>query len=300
MNKILINVIISVLIVILVIIVIIKSLQYKSVNNFYVDLISPLNYIKYNEFKQQHKIVKQNIPIYIFYHLCPKSKNNTDHIVIIDEQINDLIVSGLYSKCEQIFYGCSCENCDIFLDNYLNKYSKFKKLDKAIVPNLMCYENITMNSMIEFAKNSKTEFYGLYFHTKGTTSVSEYQHHWRQFMSYFLIKNHTLCVDILNRGFNTCGVDYIEFYKKHYAGNFFWFSSNYVKKLDYITKIIDNRFEAEFVLLSKYEKNKHVSIYKERFFSLPNSFINVGLYNFKVDLNHLPKNYIQNADIAIV
>jgi hypothetical protein len=280
-------------------VVLVKSLQNKSTNNYIVDLICPLNYIKYGDFKQQYPVVKKNIPIYIFYHLCPKSKNNTDHLIIIDEQINDLISSGLYKQCEKIFYGCSCENCDVFLDNYLNKYSKFKKLDKAILPNVMCYENMTINSMIEFAKNSKKGFYGLYFHTKGTTSKSENQHNWRKFMSYFLIKNYKLCVDTLNRGFNTCGVEYVDFFIKHYSGNFFWFNSNYVKKLDYITDI-NNRYNAEFVLFSKYEKNKHVSIYKERYFSLPNSIVDIGLYKFKVDYDNLPKNYIQNIDVAII
>ena len=274
-------------------------LQYKSTNNYIVDLISPLKYIKYGDFKQQYKIVKNNIPIYIFYHLCPKSKNNVDHLIIIDEQINDLITSGLYSACKKIFYGCSCENCDVFVDNYLNKYSKFKKLEKAILPNVMCYENMTINSMIEFAKNSKEEFYCLYFHTKGTTSKSENQHNWRKFMSYFLIKNYKLCVDALNRGFNTCGVEYVDFFIKHYSGNFFWFNSNYVKKLDYITDT-NNRYNAEFVLFSKYEKDKHVSIFKERYFSLPNSLVEVGLYKFKVDYDNLPKNYIQNIDVAII
>lgn len=298
MNK-LAYILIIVIVVILFCLLIVKSLQYKSINNYYVDLICPINYIKYNDFKQQHQVVKKKIPIYIFYHLCPKSKNNIDHLIIIDEQINDLISSGLYNQCEKIFYGCSCENCDVFLDNYFNKYSKFKKLDKAILPNVMCYENMTINSMIEFSKKSKKEFYGLYFHTKGTTSISEYQSYWRKFMSYFLIKNYKLCVDILNRGFYTCGVDYIDFINKHYAGNFFWFNSNYVKKLDYITDI-NNRYNAEFVLFSKYEKNKHVSIFKERYFSLPNSFIDTGLYKFKVDYEKLPNNYIQNIDIAIV
>ena len=293
------NLYIFLLIIILFIIVVIKSLQNKTINNYYVDIISPIKYIKYSDFKQQQPVVKKNIPIYIFYHLCPKSKNNIDHLIVIDEQINDLISSGLYNQCEKIFYGCSCENCDVFLDNYFNKYSKFKKLDKAILPNVMCYENMTINSMIEFSKKSKKEFYGLYFHTKGTTSKSENQNNWRRFMSYFLIKNYHLCIDILNRGFYTCGVDYIEFFYKHYSGNFFWFDSNYIKKLDYITNVND-RYKAEFILLSKYEKNKHVSIYKERYFSLPNSIVDIGLYKFKVDYDNLPKNYIQNIDVAII
>jgi hypothetical protein len=267
----------------------------KKINLFYTQVVSPLNYIKYTQFENEYKIVKHNIPIYIFYHLCPKSKDNAGHLVIINEQINELIKSGLYAKCETIFYGCSCEDCDVFLESYLNKYSKFKKLDDAIVPNLKTYENMTINSMLEFAKNSPTEFYGLYLHTKGTTAVSETQNSWRQFMMYFLVKNYKICVDILNRNFYTCGVNYLSAPTKHYAGNFFWFNSNYLKQLDYISnQDICNRFKGEFWLFNKYVKNKHVSIYKERYISFP--YINTGLYNFTIDYD----TNIKSLDVAVI
>jgi hypothetical protein len=270
-------------------------MNYKKINAIYTQMVSPLNYIKYSQFKQEFHPVKRDIPIYIFYHLCPKSADNVRHLIIIDEQINELIRSGLYEKCNAVFYGCSCKGCDTFLENYLSKYSKFKRLDDAIVPNMKSYENMTINSMLEFAKKSQVEFYGLYLHTKGTSAVSETQNSWRQFMMYFLVANYKICLDILNRGFYTCGVNYLGAPTKHYAGNFFWFDSNYVKQLDYIPKQeICDRFKAEFWLFNKYVKNKHVSLYKERYISFP--VINTGLYNFAIDY----ETNVQSLDVAII
>ena len=104
-------------------------------------------------------------------------------------------------------------------------------------------------------------------------------------MSYFLIKNYKLCIDILNRGFYTCGVNYLS-NPKHYSGNFFWFNSNYIRNLDYIIDIED-RMNAEYWLLSKYVKNRYISTDK---------IIYGGLYYFSIDYNK----DVSNIDIAII
>jgi hypothetical protein len=295
MNIYFMNILFCILLFILTLILLIELLRNKKINNLLLNLFDPLKYINYNDFTNKYKIIKkEKIPIYIFYHLCPKSNNNINHLIIINEQINKLIKSGLYSECESIFYGCNCENCDVFLDNYLKKYKKFIKLENAICPNIKSYENMTINAMLKFAKNQKKEFYGLYLHTKGTTSISKTQNSWRNFMMFFLVENYKLCIDIMNRGFYTCGINYIS-KPKHYSGNFFWFNSNYLKKLNYINNI-ENRMSAEFWLLNNYEKNKHISIYKERYISYTNFITSFGLYNFDIDYN---KN-IKNIDIALI
>jgi len=286
---------IFVFVLIIVFCILVVSLFHPKTNSILTDLISPVEYIKLNQFKEKYKPVKQNAPIFIFYHICPKSKDKQQHFDIIDEQINDIIQSGLYEKCETIFYGCSCTNCDTILNKHLSKFSKFKKLQGAIVPNKKSYENTTINSMLEFTKNYRGEFYGLYIHTKGITGVSEAQNDWRRTMMFFLVKNHELCIDILDRGFYTCGFNYLDILGyKHYGGNFFWFDSNYAKDLNYIENVENDRYTAEMFLLKKYTNGKHVSLYKERYMSFP--YINAGLYSF--DTNY-DKN-INNIDIAIV
>jgi hypothetical protein len=280
----------------LILIIFIYILLKNKTSNFYLtNIISNIKYISYDNFQKIYKIkVKKEIPIFIFFHFCPKSENNSNHYNIINEQINTLIISGLYKKCKSIFYGCNCTNCDDFLNNYLKKYKKFKKLDNAICPNTKTYENMTINSILEFTKKYNGKFYGLYLHTKGTSSISESQNNWRKFMMYWLVIKYKLCIDILNRDFYTCGVNYLSLPEKHYSGNFFWFDSNYLKNLKYI-KNIKNRMEAEFWLFKYYIKNKHISIFKERYMSY-NNIINYGLYNFSI--NYLINN--ENIYIAII
>jgi hypothetical protein len=134
--------------------------------------------------------------------------------------------------------------------------------------------------MLKFSKENP-KFYGLYLHSKGTSSVSKAQHDWRKFMMYFLVRNYKICIDILNRNFYTCGLNYIGILWKHYSGNFFWFDSTYLKNLDYIENTKD-RMSAEKWLLSKYIKNKHICLYNERYINL-NDEIKTGLYHFSID-----------------
>jgi hypothetical protein len=293
------------IIILVIILGIILILQNEYYNNFFTNLIDPINYINYNKFKNIYNQTNKNIPIYIFFHFCPKSTNNIDHINIINEQINNLVISGLYDYSTKILYGCNCKDCDIFLDNYLQKYSKFKKLNNAICPNKKSYENITINSMLEFSKKNKKEFYGLYLHTKGTSSGNNKAvSNWRNFMMFYLVNNYKLCIDILNRGFYTCGVNYLN-YPKHYSGNFFWFNSNYLRTLNYIIKVED-RINAEYWLFSNYIKNKHISICKKRFKSSSNNinlgiihfYIKTGLYYFKFNYDNIKDT--ENIQISVI
>lgn len=273
----------------------------KETNYIVANVISPIKFIKYSHFIKEYPLIYKGAPIYGFFHFCPKSLDNKIHNDIINEQINTLIKSGLYSKSKKIYYGCNCHNCDVYLNNYLNKYTKFERLDDAICPNARTFENNTINGMIKFAKNSKELFYGYYIHTKGTTSKSDSQRNWRLFMMYWIVTRNDLCIDILNRGFNTVGVNYISLLKflRHYSGNFWWFSSNYLKNIDYIQDIND-RLMAEKILFNKYEKNKHICLTKDRFhsFRLPLFNVPLGLYYFSKDVNHI--NDQEDIDIGLI
>jgi hypothetical protein len=68
----------------------------------------------------------------------------------------------------------------------------------------------------------------------------------------------------------------------HYSGNFWWGRSDYIKKLDYIDKNNNrNRLMAEYKILSKIEKNKHISLSNEYWISIFSS----GLYS-RFDFDH--------------
>ncbi len=209
--------------------------------------------LTYKNLKKQYPIIETSKPIYIFYHICPKGDLWKK---IVDEQVNDLLKSGLYDKATTIFYGCSCPNCDVILRNAFKNLTKFKELPKAIVPDSDTNENLTINAMIDIAKTVDANF--LYIHSKGTTNKSPNAHIWRRFMMYWLVHRNELCLDILKRGFYTIGTIVVASLK-HYSGNFFWTTSDFIKKYERI-KDTKNRYNAENLILSKKIKNKHIAL----------------------------------------
>ena len=249
------------LVIICILILSIYSISNKDDIHSEINKFHPLFYTTYSEFKNKYPVINSGTPIYVFYHIC------TVNMKIVDEQIAELINSGLYSIATKMFYGCNCSSCDTILDDYMKQYDKFTPISSAILPDVLTYENGTINAMIDYAKSSNKKFYALYIHTKGTSNLSEAQNKWRKFMMYWLVANHKLCIDILNRDFYTVGLFYsssLGLSAKHYAGNFFWADSTYLKLLTPIPiEKIGNRFNAEMTLFKKHQKNKHITILKE-------------------------------------
>jgi len=250
---------IFILFVLFILLMIIKVVEYmvynsKIFNIIISNIVNPLSFIKYDDFKSQYPIIKSSVPIYVFYHICSKNMD------IVQEQVAQIVASGLYAKATRLYYGCNCSGCDTILSNYMRSYSKFQPMNEAILPDKKSYENETINSMIKIAKESSQKFYALYIHTKGTSNAGYNQQNWRRDMMHWLVDKYQICTDVLDRGFNTVGIFYVfHYYKRHYAGNFFWADSDYLAKLSPITDI-ENRYNAEFVLFSKYEQKKHVSL----------------------------------------
>lgn len=275
MKKIIINILVFLIILIFCLIYLFRNLE---TNKILTNILVPLNHLKYDKFINNHPIIYNKVPIYIFFHICPYSKDNSTYLNILNEQMNTIILSGLYEKCDKIYYGCSCIKCDIILDNYFNKFNKVHKLEDSICPNINSYENKTINGMINTAKNSKIKFYGLYIHTKGTSMFSKSQNSWRKFLMYWLVEKYDVCIDILNRDFYTIGVNFIQ---DHYSGNFFWFSSEYLKNSSIIEDIY-NRYNAEFFLFKNSVKNKHICLSSTNRFISEKDIV-TGLYYSNID-----------------
>jgi len=260
-------------------------LQNEKLNVMVMNTFDPLNFVEYSEFIKEYPITKKNTPLYIFYHIC------TTNMKIVEEQVGEIVNSGLYGVAEKIFYGCNCSNCDAILEKYMVNYHKFTPMPEAILPNDKTYENGTVNSMIEYARGSKETFYALYIHTKGTSNLSKAQQDWRRFMMYWLVTQYSLCIDILSRGFYTVGLSYTNSLganPKHYSGNFFWADSEYLKTLNTITDM-SNRYLAEHAILSKYTRNKHITLLKERYLALDTS---QGMYSFSPRINPTSNPYL--------
>ena len=250
----------------------------------------------YNKICTSYPIIKYDKPIYLFYHICT-ANNMTRWQDIVDEQMQVIINSGLYDKCTGILYGCNAHDCDIELANYFKQYDKVQPIKSALVPDELVYENVTINSMLTFAKSLDDEAYIVYIHTKGSTNKTTAQQAWRKYMMYWMIDQYNLCIDLLNRDFYTVGTLYSsnKFTMTHYySGNFFWTTSKYLNSLNLI-KDLSYRMHAESFILSKSIKNKHINLTNEGYISYFSTWFRTGLYKYNIPIK-VPKN---NNDIII-
>lgn len=236
-------------------------------------------------------------PIHIFFHICTQGAYWKQ---IMESEMRCIINSGLYDKCHTLWYGCSCNDCTNILQEYFKYYKKIRPLPEGLRPNEKTYENSSLNSMIMICKNLPYNAHCLYIHTKGTSAKSLPQHSWRDYMLYWLVTRHDIALNLLQRGFFTAGTLYQNLpinvlgYKRFYAGNFFWASSNYISSLTPIHNL-SNRFAAEQLLFRNYTPGKHVSIIPETRISLYIPF-KTGLYKDFVNVD----NKIKDEHIEII
>ena len=78
------------------------------------------------------------------------------------------------------------------------------------------------------------------------THIKNCVNDWRKYMEYFIIENYESCLVILDK-YDACGVNLCSNPTKHFSGNFWWSTSEYIKKLTDL-KDIDrgHRWNAEF------------------------------------------------------
>lgn len=123
----------------------------------------------------------------------------------------------------------------------------------------------------------------LYLHSKGATKQNNPNvKAWVDYMEYFLIEKHLLCLDELKNN-DVVGVEYLPAPMKHFSGNFWWANSNYIKQRYNFTESLNNskeikhpRWYCEFWLLDNEDvriKSLHqsnidlyVNEYKETFY----------------------------------
>ena len=263
---------IIIFIVVIVFILILMSRLNRYISNYLLDINRFNSRTKYKNIPK----IKNMTPIYVFIHLCTYGDNWK---TIISGQITQILNSGLYDKCEKIFYGCSCDNCEEELKIFLKNYKKLIKLPSQ--PNYV-HENMTVNCLLEFSKQQNENVHILYLHSKGVTGRSVQHNYWRDYMMNYNVNEWEICVNLLNNNYNTVGVNYTT--QPHYGGNFWWGRSDYIKKLDYIdeSNLKNNRYCAEDKILDKKEKNKHINLSNEFWFS---KYGILGLYS-PIDYDH--------------
>jgi hypothetical protein len=171
---------------------------------------------------------------------------------IIGEQYSKLRRSGLYDASHKIvvgFIGGQDREEDLkipILDD--------PKFEVFTTEHVEDYEFPTLARVWKEAQERPEAFLCYYFHTKGASLAATPRqaaaNAWRAYMEYFNLEKWEECAAILNE-YETCGVE-LQSDRSHYSGNFWWATSDYIKKLPdgyrYWRENQDNRVAAEFYL----------------------------------------------------
>lgn len=196
--------------------------------------------------------------IFGFYHVL--LINHWERIVT--EQLGIMNSSGLYNVVEKIHVGClGAETEKIKLENIFASYPKIEISYHSLNP--LEYEYATLRILKQVVDESIEPFYGFYFHTKGVTWSATRNirafvggTYWRGYMNFYVLKRWMENIARLDAGCDTCGVKLLQSNespakKLHYSGTFFWFKSEYAKRLPEIDTLnTSDRMEAEMWICS--------------------------------------------------
>ena len=214
----------------------------QNIQNSYIDL-----YNKYFSGYNFNIDLQINTKKYCFIHSCHLKEIGTS---ILNDIISKLIDSNSIQHFENVFIVNIGErlNPNDFQNNKIQiiNYSE----------NTQLFEIPTINLIHAFCEyNDNCEI--LYLHTKGISYPnSKNVIDWKNMMIHFLVNNCKDCFELLKQ-YDTVGCNYLETPFKHYSGNFWWATSNYIKKLNRIPNE-SKRHEAEWWILS----NKMVKHYE--------------------------------------
>lgn len=195
--------------------------------------------------------------ISVFYHFFVPN-TNIDWIWWIDEQMGLLKSTGLadastVNMCITIPLGLVNQKNNLSYDqlviNYIKENYPFVNiLDVRNVgeePNL--FEGQTLVKLYEHAQ--KNDGYVMYFHNKGMSSYGTHVpgglHDWKEYMNYFNVEKWKDCIAKLDEGHDCCGVNWLteknltnkafteeqRFLCHHFAGNFWWATTDYIRTL---------------------------------------------------------------------
>ena len=233
----------------------ISQVYYKS-KKLYKILFCPF---EYNSLKRSVYVSDDNdMIVYGFYHIfCA-----TGWTELVKDQVAELRNSGLLRRTNKLYVSCITQN-----ENDLDVIKDIIGRDKceivAVSNNDSAYEYPALDAMQEKAKISN-RFFAYYFHTKGISYywASREQNPnkdslilcgfaWRK---YYCFVHYKIAIRALKQGYDCYGVYYKNYRDRHFAGNFWWADSEYLKKLPTISeRERKDRLKAE----SWIGRNKH-------------------------------------------
>lgn len=192
--------------------------------------------------------MKKDIENHIFYHMFCVN----DCIDIFTTAFDKIKQSGLYSKTKTIHLHVNGNEEDISLN--ILQLPKDPKIQIIKHTTNIHGEGNTIVALTNFCLNNDCNV--LYLHTKGVTRpdhLRKYTNAWKNYMEFFMIEKFDECICRLPFH-HTVGVEYLKLPYKHYSGNFWWATSEYIKSKYKqcnevsITNFAD-RYECEFWLL---------------------------------------------------
>lgn len=216
--------------------------------------------------------------IVIFLHLVDLEgyKGITQEIFDSLENSNILQHADLYVYCNY-----NIDNFNWLIEKYKdNKNIKFIQVKDAIDKEL---EIPTLIELKKFCNSLTEEKYILYLHIKGIswihhTPTNLYTKDWREFLLHFNVNKWKECVEKLDNGFDTVGVNWkIDHQYHHYSGNFWWANSEYIKKLPNFVRPKDINYVSQFNfsdITDKYDAEFWIGIGSPRACSLHQSNVN--------------------------
>jgi hypothetical protein len=244
------------------------SLHHTEYNLYEKSIISNeynLEVIKKNILNNLQITYLENRQIYGVYFICCIG----DYLHIVNDQIQKLINSGLYSKTKEIICFVCMETSECL--QLLNNYDKIK----IISTNENLYEQFAINN---YKKYIDCESYYLYYiHSKSVTQKEKCFFDWRNLCDYFTINKWRLNVELLNY-YDSVGINMKNYPKKHYSGNFWWSKSEHLNKL----KDINDAYLSCEMYVFNYMKTNCVSLYQS-YVTHGNTEYNESIYNNKSD-----------------
>lgn len=258
-------------------------------------------------FTIRKKLKRTDDKIAVFYHVW----QNGNWKRLFHEQINSLMISGLYHAADFIHIGVNGdEELPLSLPKFTVSYNENKILEAD-----------TLKSLYEFSLQN-IDYKVLYFHTKTISHEGNYfflnATKWRYYLEYFTIHKWKKCVLALKDN-DTCGVEYHELskfisedtdddysinYNPHYSGNFWWANTDYIRKLD-IDYLYDPYYTNTCYLTNKSEIEELGEEYlrwrSEFWIGTGNPkkhvFYNTGLSCLYTDWENInPYDYIENEE----
>lgn len=156
---------------------------------------------------------------------------------VLLDQATKIQNSGLLDAAAE-YHMCCNGNINSFAQLKTNLEAQYpgKIFLHNTFPNAECWEWPTLNFMRNNVQEDTSDFYICYIHLKGLSTRDTNKVNWRLLMDYWNIERWQDCVGILDRGYDTVGVNRTapkpeEHWPPAYSGNFWWARSSYVRTL---------------------------------------------------------------------